>query len=114
MDKNSHPARRWSKCKVRGSEPYPATAVAKEIENHLELLRVSPTNSGGGFPVTLILIMLYLQFSLCLIRHRYVMLLTFILGFLSVERGRCGVLGTINSGHMAKRVRVHVCTSASY
>ena len=38
------------------------------------------------------------------------------LGFLSGERGRCGVLwtsGTMNSGHVAKRVCVHVCTSGS-
>ena len=36
------------------------------------------------------------------------------LGFISGERGRCGVLwtsGTMNSGHVAERVCVHVCTS---
>ena len=38
------------------------------------------------------------------------------LGFISGERGRCGVLwtsGTMNSGHVAKRVCVHVFTSGS-
>ena len=38
------------------------------------------------------------------------------LGFISGERGRCGVLwtsGTMNSGHVTERVCVHVCTSGS-
>ena len=38
------------------------------------------------------------------------------LGFISGERGRCGVLwisGTMNSGHVAERVCVHVCMSRS-
>ena len=38
------------------------------------------------------------------------------LGFISRERGRCGVLwisGTMNSGHVAERVCVHVCMSGS-
>ena len=37
-------------------------------------------------------------------------------GFISGERGRCGVLwtsGTMNSGHVTERVCVHVCTSGS-
>ena len=37
-------------------------------------------------------------------------------GFISGERGRCGVLwtsGTMNSGHVTKRVSVHVCKSGS-
>ena len=39
------------------------------------------------------------------------------LGFISGERGRCGVLwisGTMNSGHGAERVGVHVCLSGSW
>ena len=38
------------------------------------------------------------------------------LEFISRERGRCGVLWTprtMNSGHMIKRVCVHVCTNVS-
>ena len=38
------------------------------------------------------------------------------LGFISGKRGRCGVLwisGTMNSGHVAERVGVHVCMSGS-
>ena len=38
------------------------------------------------------------------------------LGFISGERGRCGVLWisrTMNSGHVAERVGVHVCMSGS-
>ena len=47
----------------------------------------------------------------------HAILLKFMLGFISGERGRCGVLctsGTMNSGHVAERVCVHVCTSGSW
>ena len=46
----------------------------------------------------------------------HAILLKFMLEFISRERGRCGVLwisGTMNSGHVTKRVCVHVCTSRS-